>query len=88
MPDGIRRDEAAVEVHAIDLSIGSQNLQCTAYWFDHGGIVSRANDDPLRGSEPLSDASDERVLTAFGHCLRIQNGGVAKSPALPCGEVE
>jgi hypothetical protein len=88
MPDGIRRDEAAVEVHAIDLSIGSQNLQCAAYRFDHGGIVSRANDDPLRGSEPLSDASDERVLTAFGHCLRIQNRGATKRPALPCGEVE
>ena len=88
MPDGIWRDEAAVEVHAIDLSIGSQNLQCAAYRFDRGGIVSRTDDDPPRGSEPLSDASDERVLTAFGHCLRIQNRGVTKSPALPCGEVE
>lgn len=85
MPDGIWRDEAAVEVHAIDLSIGSQNLQCAAYRFDHGGIVSRANDDPLRGSEPLSDASDERVLTAFGHCLRIQNGGWRKAPLCRVG---
>jgi hypothetical protein len=28
------------------------------------------------------------VLTAIGYCLRIQNRGVLKSPALPCGEVE
>ena len=48
MPDGIRRDEAAVEVHAFDLSIGRHNLQCATYRFDRGGIVSRADDDPLR----------------------------------------
>ena len=88
MPDSVRRNEAAIEMHAFNLSIGGDDLQCAAYRFDRGGIVSRADDDPLRGGEPLSDASDEPVLTAVGHCLRIQNRGATERPALPCGEVE
>ena len=87
MADGVRRNEATVEVHSINLSIGGDNLQRAGYWLDGSGVVSWADDDPLGSGEPLSDTRDERPLTAIGHCLRIQNRG-AKSPALPCGEVE
>jgi hypothetical protein len=88
MPDGVRRDEPTIEVHALHLCIGGQYFQGAADRLDRRGIVSRADDDPLSGCEASSDASDERVLTAIGYCVRIQNGRATNSPALPCGEVE
>ena len=71
MPDCIRRNEATIEVHAIDLRIRRHDLQRTAEWFDRRGIVSRADNDPLRSCEPFFDTSDKRMLTAIGDCLWI-----------------
>ena len=88
MADGVWRNESTIEMHAVDLGIRSHDLQRAAYWFDCSGIVSGADDNPLRSGDSLPDASDERMLTAIGDCLRIQNRGATKSPALPCGEVE
>ena len=88
MADGIWRYEPAIEVHAFHLGIRRQDLQGAAHRLDCGGVVARADDDPLRRGEPRSDARDECVLTAIGYCERIQNEGAMRSPALPCGEVE
>jgi hypothetical protein len=72
MADRIRWHETAIEVHALHLRICRQYLQRSAYWLNRGGVVSRADHDPRSSRETLSDASDERMLTAIGHCARIQ----------------
>ena len=87
MADGIRRHEPPIEMHAFDLGIRGQHLECATHGLNRCGIVSRADNDPRRCGHALSDAGNERVLAAVSYCLRIQNEG-AKSPALPCGEVE
>ena len=81
------RRQPPIEMNAFDLGIRGQHLECAAHGFDRRGIVSRADNDPRRCGHALSDASNERVLAAVGYCLGIQNEG-AKSPAVPCGEVE
>jgi hypothetical protein len=85
VPDGIRWHEAAIEVHSLDLGIRGDDLERAAYGFDRGSVVSGTADDPLRSGEPLSDASDERALTAIGHCVRIQNIGGRIAPLCRVG---
>ena len=87
MADRIRRHESPIEMHAFDLGIRGQYFEGAAHGLNCRGIVSGADNDPGRRGHALSDARDERVLPAIDYCLRIQNEG-AKSPALPCGEVE
>ena len=87
MADRIRRHESPIEMNAFDLGIGGQHFEGATHGLNRRGIVSGSDDDPRRRRHALSDARDECVLAAIGYCLRIQNEG-AKSPALPCGEVE
>ena len=83
VPDGIRRHEAPVEMHAFDLRVGREHLERAALGLDHGGVVAGTDDDPGRHGEPRGDALDERAL-AEG----TKPSWSAKCPALPCGEVE
>jgi hypothetical protein len=83
----VGRHEPAIEVDAFDLRIRGQHFQRASHRFDRGSVVSRAHDNPRGGRETLGNASDERALAAICDRGRIQNEG-AKSPALPCGEVE
>ena len=85
--DCIRRHESAIEVHALDLRIDREDFECATHRLDCGCVVAGTDDHPGGRGHPSSNARDERVLTALGHCRRIQSQE-GNRPALPCGEVE
>jgi hypothetical protein len=47
MPDGVRRREAPVEVHALDDRVGGEHLKAVALGLHDGRVVSDADDDPF-----------------------------------------
>ena len=88
VPDGVRRHEPMVEVHAFDLYIGREHFERSALGLDDSGIVARSDNDPVRRRQPRRDASNEGALAEVGNGASRTTQKGEFSPALPCGEVE
>jgi hypothetical protein len=62
--DGLRRNEPAVEVHALDAGVGGQYVVCVALALHDRGVVAWPDEQPVGGRRQTSpDAGDERALS-------------------------
>ena len=62
VPDRVGRHEAPVEMNALDLHVGREDLERAALRFDHRRIVAGSHDDPGGHGKPRCDPFDERAL--------------------------
>jgi hypothetical protein len=72
VPDGLRRNESGVEVHAFDLGVDCRYIERPPCRFYDSGIVARADDNPGRAIGARTDAFDQRTFAEVGNCLNWQ----------------
>src|SRR2546430_5866415 len=67
MADRLGRNERAVDMHAVDNRIDAQDLDAIRFWFDDGGIVADADEEPVGGGgQALLNARDQIALGVVG----------------------
>ena len=97
MSDRIGGHEAAIEVDAVHLRVGGQDVERASLRLDDRRVVAWTDDDPRGHRHARLDAGDERTFTDVSDRECVHSGSARtdaerreqrKSPALPCGEVE
>ncbi len=73
--DGVRGEEACVDVHAVDEGVGGLHEQLTAWGAQHGGVVADA-DHHVRsaGREAAAQPRDQLVFAALADGHRSLGG--------------
>ena len=74
MSDRIGRHEPAIEMDAVHLRVGGQDVERASLRLDDGGIVAWTDDDPRGHRDSRLDAGDERTFADVSDSECVHSG--------------